>query len=466
MAQIGDHAVVLGGSMAGMLAARVLSDFYRTVTVVERDALPIGGSGPRRGVPQGRHAHALTAGGARIVGELFPGLLDELVAGGAPVLTGGSFAGVDLTIAGHRLVRSGVVRDPSFATYSPSRPFLECHVRRRLREVANVTLLDAHDVVELTSRGGADRVDGVGLVPRDGGAGVTLTADVVVDATGRGSRTPAFLEQLGFSRPVEEEVVMRMAYSSQQLRMRPGALAEHLVNVFPVPGRPRLAALAVNEDDTWMLTVGGILGAEPPADFAGMLEFIEDFMPAYAMAALRMADPMSDVARYRVPSNRWRRYDKLRRMPAGLLVIGDAVCSFDPIYGQGMSVAAMEAIALRDCLNCGDQKLPQRFSTAAAKVVRVAWQMAAGSDLAFPGVEGKRTPMIRLTNWYTDKLLAAAETDPYVAEKFIRAAGFIDPPTVLIHPSVLRRIAFSRRAAANVQEHAGSTGQFTSARER
>jgi 2-polyprenyl-6-methoxyphenol hydroxylase-like FAD-dependent oxidoreductase len=242
--------------------------------------------------------------------------------------------------------------------------------------------------------------------------------------------------------------------------MRPGTLAEHLVNVFPVPGRPRLAALAVNEDDTWMLTVGGLLGVEPPTDFAGMLEFIEDFMPAYAMAALRTAEPMTDVARYRVPSNRWRRYDKLRRMPAGLLVFGDAVCSFDPIYGQGMSVAAMEAIALRDCLTRGDHKLPQRFSSVAAKVVRVAWQMAAGSDLAFPGVEGKRTPMIRLTNWYTDKVLAAAESDPYVAEKFIRAAGFIDPPTVLVSPSVLRRVISSRRADAKVQQRGRREGSL------
>jgi 2-polyprenyl-6-methoxyphenol hydroxylase-like FAD-dependent oxidoreductase len=466
MAHSGDHAVVLGGSMAGMLAARVLSDFYRTVTVVERDSLPLGGSGPRRGVPQGRHAHALTAGGARIVGELFPGLLDELVAGGAPIVKGGDYAGIDLTLAGHQLVRSGQAREPLFDLYSPSRPFLECHVRRRLRDVGNVRLLDCHEVVELTSRAGSDRVDAVALVNRTDGEGVTLTADLVVDATGRGSRTPAFLEQLGFSRPVEQEVVIRVAYSSLQLKLRPDALTERLVNVFPVVGRPRLVALAANEDDTWMLTVGGMFGVEPPADFDGMLDFIEDFMPAYAMAALRLAEPVSDVARYRVPSNRWRRYDKLRRMPAGLLVFGDAVCSFDPIYGQGMSVAAMEAIALRDCLGRGDHKLPQRFTAAAAKVVRVAWQMAAGSDLAFPEAEGNRTTMIRLTNWYTDKLLTAAETDPYVAEKFMRAAGFIDPPTALVHPSVVRRVMFPRRADTNVQQLAASVGNFASARDR
>lgn len=447
-----------------MLAARVLSDFYGTVTVVERDALPLGGCGPRRGVPQGRHAHALTAGGGRILGALFPGLLDELVEGGAPVLNDGEFSGFDLSLGGHRLVRSGRFRDATHAVYSPSRPFLEWHVRRRFRQIANVTTLDSHDVVALTSRLQRDRVDGVTVVPRDGGEAVTMPADLVVDATGRGSRTPNFLEEMGFDRPVEEEVVMRVAYSSQQLRMRPGAVAEHLVNVFPLPDRPRLAVLAANEDDTWMLTVGGMLGVEPPTDYVEMLSFIEDFMPDYAMAALRLADPISGVARYRVPSNRWRRYDRLRRMPQGLLVFGDAICSFDPIYGQGMSVAAMEAMALRACLLRGDRRLPQRFSRAAAKVVRIAWQMSAGSDLAFPGVEGRRTPAIRMTNWYTDKLLAAAETDPYVAERFLRTAGFIDPPTALLHPSVLRR-AFSRRADVNIPQHAEAMRLSTSARE-
>ncbi len=464
MAHIGDHAVVLGASMAGMLAARVLSDFYRTVTVVDRDVLPPDASGPRRGVPQGRHAHALTAGGGRIVGELFPGLLDELVAAGAPVLDQGDFSGIDLSIRGHRIVRFGTFRDTTFAVYSPSRPLLECHVRRRLRAIPNVTVCDGHDVARLTSRAQPDRIDGAVVMPRGGGEAVTLTADLVVDATGRGSRAPAFLEQLGFARPVEQEVVMRVAYSSQLLKMEQGALTEHLVNVFPVPDRPRLAACAAYEDDTRMLTVGGMLGLDPPGDFPGMLDFIEDFMPAYAMDALRTAEPISEVARYRVPSSRWRRYDTLRRMPKGLLVFGDAVCSFDPIYGQGMTVAAMEAIALRYCLLRGTTQLPRRFSKAAAKVVAVAWQMAAGSDLALPGVEGERTTAIRLTNWFTDQVLAAAETDTVVAEKFLRTAGFIDPPSALVHPSVLRRIFF-RRADANIPRHAAANGTFASARE-
>lgn len=450
--------------MAGMMAARVLSDFYGTVTVVERDLLPLGGSGPRPGVPQGRHAHVLTPGGGRILGTLFPGLLDELVEGGAPVLDTGEFSAVDLSLGGHRLVRSGKLRDSTHVVHSPSRPFLEWYVRRRLRAVANVTILDGRDVVALTSRFRPDRVDGATVVPRDGGDGVTVNANLVVDATGRGSRAPNFLEDLGFDRPVEDEVVMRVAYSSQQLRIRPGTLKERLVNVLPVSGRPRLAVLAANEGGTWMLTVGGMLGLEPPTEYTEMLAFIEDFMPDYATAALRLADPISGVARYRVPSNRWRRYDRLRRMPQGLLVLGDAICSFDPIYGQGMSVAALEAMALRDCLLHGDRRLPQRFSRSAAKIVRVAWQMSAGSDLAFPGVEGRRSPAIRMTNWYTDKLLAAAETDQYVAERFLRTAGFLDPPTALLHPSVLRRV-FSRRADADIPQPAGAQVNFASARE-
>ncbi|MGB6514568.1 MAG: 2-polyprenyl-6-methoxyphenol hydroxylase-like oxidoreductase, partial [Mycobacterium sp.] len=211
MPKIGEHAVVLGASMAGLLAARVLADFYETVTVVERDRLPDDAVN-RRGVPQGRHAHALLGRGSQILAELFPGFLDDLVAAGAPVLDYTDLSKALFSVAGHQIVRSGGFRDipPAFI---PSRPLLECLVRRRVREIANITLHENHDVVDLTTTTARDRVTGARVRSRDCASERVLTADLVVDATGRSARTAAFLDALGYGRPAEDHVSVRVVYS-------------------------------------------------------------------------------------------------------------------------------------------------------------------------------------------------------------------------------------------------------------
>jgi 2-polyprenyl-6-methoxyphenol hydroxylase-like FAD-dependent oxidoreductase len=360
MPVLGERAIVLGASMGGLLAARVLADSYRTVTVVDRDVLstdPV----PRRGVPQGRLIHALLARGAQILDELFPGLLDELVANGA-TRWDGDYAKLCLSIGGHQLVRFGRSPDPqSMPFYFQSRPFLESHVLRRMRNVSNVTILEHHDVTALASTADRGRVTGVELVNRDNQHRTTLTADLVVDATGRGSRTPVFLEQLGYDRPVEDEVIVHLAYACQPMRIAPGAVEENFIAIFPEPGKPKMFATIGYENDTAMFAVGAMAGLEPPRTTDEMLEFAADLAPGRVLAAIAEAKPLGEVVHYRVPSNRWRRYDKVRRLPAGLLVVGDAVCSFNPIYGQGMTVAAVEALILRDCLRRGDSDLPRRF---------------------------------------------------------------------------------------------------------
>src|SRR6476661_3361416 len=437
MTTLGEHAVVLGASMGGLLAARVLADCYETVTVVERDVLPET-SANRRGVPQGRHVHLLLGRGSQVLDELFPGFLDELVAAGAPSYNS-DMSKLYLSNGGHLFPRSGRAKDVPF--FLPSRPLLESHVRRRMRAVANVTVLDGHDVVELTSTPPRDRVTGALVRARPNGSERVLGADLVVDAMGRGARTPAFLEGLGYGRPAEDQLGMRLAYSSQLLRIPPGMLNELMVIIGPVPGRPTGMALFGNENNTWMFSVIGMVGREPPDELAEMLAFVEDFAPAHVLAAIRAGEPLAEVARYRMPSSQWRRYDKMRRFPAGLLVFGDAICSFNPIYGQGMTVAALEALALQRCLRRGQRDLAPRFFRAAAKPIGVAWQLAVGADLAMPEVEGTRTLPMRLMNGYVDRLLTAAESDAEVVERFSRVISFLDPPTSLFHPALIARVA-------------------------
>lgn len=444
MPVVGERAIVLGASIGGLLAARILSESYRTVTVVERDVLSADPA-PRRGVPQGRLIHALLARGALILDELFPGLLDELVASGA-ARWDGDYAKLCISVGGHQLVRSGRSPAPQLVPfYFQSRPFLEAHVLRRMRDVPNVTILEHHDVLALSSTADRSRVTGVEVVDRHTRHRTTLTADLVVDATGRGSRTPVFLEQLGYDRPAEDEVMVHLAYACQLVRIAPGAISEKFIAISPEPGRPKMFAIIDYENGTTMFGVGAMAGHEPPDTPPEMLAFASDFAPAGVLAALADAEPLGEVSRYRVPSNRWRRYDKMRRLPAGLLVFGDAICSFNPIYGQGMTVSAIEALVLRDCLRGGDRELPRRFFRSSAKKIRIAWQSAAGSDLALPEVAGSVPLSTRLSNAYLDRVMSAAESDPTVALQFMRVMGMIDSPARLLLPSFIFRVLRTRR---------------------
>jgi 2-polyprenyl-6-methoxyphenol hydroxylase-like FAD-dependent oxidoreductase len=429
--------------MGGLVAARVLADFYERVTVVERDVLPHDAAN-RRGVPQGRHVHALLGRGCAVLAELFPGFADEVVGAGAPALDYQDLSEAHLSFAGHEWIRAG-----AFLTVPPvlipSRPLLESVVRQRLRAIENVTLLDGHDIVDLMSTAGASRVAGALIRAHNGQGAQVLDADLVTDATGRGSRTPVFLEALGYSRPVEDSVQVRLSYSSQLLRLPSGTMKEKLVIVGPVPGRPTGMALFGYEDDMWIFTVFGMAGVEPPCELAEMLSFADGLAPAHVLAAIRAGEPLAEVCRFRYPESRWRRYDKMRRFPDGLVVLGDAICSFNPAYGQGMTVAALQARALRDCLRQGTNDLARRYFRAAAKPIGVAWQFAVGGDLSLPEVKGRRPLAVRLSNKYVDRLQSVAETDIAVAEQFTRVIGLLDPPSTLLQPRMLFRAARPRR---------------------
>jgi 2-polyprenyl-6-methoxyphenol hydroxylase-like FAD-dependent oxidoreductase len=374
---------------------------------------------------------------------LFPGVLDEMVIDGGHHMDGRDLSQLYYNMGGHLMVRTGGA--PSFAAYLATRPFLEEHVRARLRRIANITLLDEHDIVGLTTTADRRRVTGARVVNRRTRQDITLSADLVLDATGRGARTPAWLTALGYERPAEVHVPVHLTYASQCLRMAPDALHEFGFVVGVVPGRPRGLGMLRAEKDTWMFTVYGVAGTAPAANLISMCEFVWDCAPPHLLAAVLAAEPVGEPTRHNQPSSQWRRYDKMNRFPEGLLVMGDAICSFNPIYGQGMTVAALEALALRDCLAGGTTDLARRFFRAAAVPIRQAWELSANPDLCLPEIEGAPTLLTRLLNGYIDRILTATEYDPVAVDRFVKVTALIDPATRLLHPDMMWRAALANR---------------------
>ncbi|MFD8993740.1 FAD-dependent oxidoreductase [Streptomyces abikoensis] len=428
------RAVVLGGSIAGLFAARVLSESYGEVLVVDRDRLT-GVKEPRRGVPQGRHVHGLLSRGQQILEGLFPGLTDELAEDGAA--RGDVGHDVRWYMNGERLRpnRSGLV------ALTSRRPFLERHVRERVRALPAVTFLEECDILRLQASPDRGRVTGVWVLRQaPGSTEELLEADLIVDTTGRGSRTPAWLEELGYPRVEEAKHRIGLGYTTRHYRIGPDFYGDDMaVNSVASPSLPRGLIVSKVDGDRSVVTAYGILGDQPPTDPEGFLAFVESLDVPGVHAALLAAEPLDELVAYRFPANLRRHYERLPRFPEGLLVMGDAVCSFNPSYAQGMTVSALSALALRDHL-AESGGLPDPlgyFKRLAADAIDGPWAMSIGGDLAFPGVEGERTPEVLAGHAHLARVQAAAVHDEEVSEALTRVIGLVDGPDALLAPALM-----------------------------
>lgn len=436
--QVGKRVVVLGGSMAGILAARVLAEHYAEVLVVERDHV-LGVKETRRGTPHAIHAHALHARGHIIVEELFPDLTEELSAAGVPTCDLGEM---------HWYLNARRIKaaQTGLRTVMAPRPMLEGHLRDRVAALPNVTFLERHDILGVLATSDRGRIVGVRVEPADAGTGTgtsekRLEADLVVDTTGRGSRTPVWLEELGYRRPDEERVKIGLSYTTRHYEMYPGML-DGIPSINPIasPAHPRGAFCSKIGPNLVNLSLTGMLGDRAPSDPEAFLDYARSLPIPDIYETVRDAKPVFDPITFGFPASVRRRYERLDRFPDRYLVMGDAMCSFNPVYGQGMTVAAMEALALRERLRLGATPRPAEFFAEAARIIDTPWEVSVGGDLDFPGVQGPRTMKVKIGNAYMARLQYAATKDPKLTEAFMRVAGLIDPPEALMRPRMLARV--------------------------
>jgi 2-polyprenyl-6-methoxyphenol hydroxylase-like FAD-dependent oxidoreductase len=418
---MGSHAIVIGASVAGMCAARVLSDHYDKVTVFERDDLPAGPAN-RPAVPQGRHVHLLMARGAAEFEGLFPGLLDDMVAAGVPKLANRPDC-IHFGAAGHVLGTNTTLKR-EFTAYVPSRPHLEWQLRSRTLAIPNVELVGA-SVAEPVFEPAQERVTGVLLDVNDDAS--ELPADLVVDATGRGTRLPVWLEQWGYQRPTEHTVDVGIDYATHQVHIADGLIKEKVVVAGASREHPVGLGMLCYEDGNWGLTTFGTGKVTPPQNFAEMCTLADELLPPHLSAALRGGTPLGDVAFHKYPMSRWRRYDEMKRFPAGIIPFGDAVVSFNPTYGQGMTMTSLQARNLRAVLDSGVPDIAGELSRATKKTTWPVWTMNAIGDLALHNATADDVPWwyLKVGNLF-DQFLGAAETEAELAEWFLRRFSLLD----------------------------------------
>jgi 2-polyprenyl-6-methoxyphenol hydroxylase-like FAD-dependent oxidoreductase len=458
----GRRAIVIGGSIAGLLAARVLSDHFDEVVLVERDKLSDSAEA-RKGVPQGRQLHALLKRGVDILDELFPDLIAALLAGGGQAL--------DVS-ADFRWLHFGVEKArfaSGITAIATTRTFLEREVRRRVLALKGVRCLDECDAMGFITSEDRSRITGVQLRLRGGesaGTGEELPGDLIVDASGRGSHSSKWLEDLGYGKTEESALKVDVGYATRIYRRPdpPSVPYKALFVIGKAPECRRIGVLFPVEDGQWISLVCGLLGDHPPSDPEGYLEFARSLPSDALYEAIKGAEPSSDVTMYRFPANKRRHYERLGRFPEGLAILGDALCSFNPIYGQGMTTACLAVLALDGCLR--EQRLrhggsmlglSRRFQAEAARVTEVPWRMAATEDFRYPEVEGKRPFGQALMAWYLGRVHQVVEHDTTVALCFLRVMHMLAPPTALLTPTILARVlagGFPRARVTSVRSGA------------
>jgi len=447
---LGEHAVVVGAGIGGLAVAGALAKYFERVDILERDRLPPS-AGSRSGTPQDRHPHGLLAGGLRALDQIFPGFQRDLAAAGAvPV----SFA---------REVQFerpdvGVLpkRDFGILVLCATRPLIELVLRRRAEAVANITLRPASRVIGIVPAASGTGAQGIRFV-NGSGRSETLDADLVVDASGRGAPTLTLLDALGWDRPQMTEIGVDISYATAVVEIPHDAPAEwKLVLTLPDPPHVALNSVLVpTEDGRWIIAIADHNATARIETWDAFLEASRSLITPTVYNALRYAEPPAGIRHYRFPVSTWKHFERLPRLPRGVVPVADALCRFNPIYGQGMSSAAKQARLLQDVLAraAADadpiSAMQKGYMAEVASVLETPWTMSTSADLAFPQTRGERPDNFAEAREFEAALFRAAVADRVVHRAMMEVAQLLQPQSLLQEPNIMRRIeAVPAKAAA------------------
>lgn len=433
------HAIVIGASIAGLLAARVLSDHFAHVTILERDRFDASRA-YRPGVPQARHLHVLLIRGEQILRRLFPGFENDMLAAGAVIGRWGQDNAL-FTVGGWT-----PTFDSGYVSHIISRTTLETLVRRRVLAVPNIELRSGVEVTGLTAATAGTTITGVRLVPRGQSAEEIIPAAWVVDASGRGSKASDWLASLSYPTPTETVVDAHCGYATRWYE-RPSHLKPYTMAIQPRPAQKlyRGGGLMPIENHQIVVTLIGANGDYPPTDESGFMDYARSLPTPALYEIIKDLKPLTPISGYRRLNNVRRHYERLPRHPEAFVVMGDAAAALNPIYGQGMTKAALEAEALdsllRDYAGQNFAGVPAYFQKRIARILDGAWLMATGEDMRYPGVEGQRPGLYdRIVHKYVDLLAYAMAHDHHVALGFFEAMSLVRDPHALIRPSISLRV--------------------------
>jgi 2-polyprenyl-6-methoxyphenol hydroxylase-like FAD-dependent oxidoreductase len=448
--KLGKRAVVIGAGMGGLSAAGALAKYFERVDILERDRLTASAVS-RSGTSQDRHPHGLLAGGLRALDEIFPGYKRDLAAAGAvPV----RFAR-DVQLERPDV---GVLpkRDFGIQLLCATRPLIELVLRRLAEAVVNITLRPASRVTGIVPAAGGDGVRGIRFV-NGSERSETLDADLVVDASGRGAPTLTLLDALGWDRPQMTEIGVDISYATVVVEIPPNATTEWKA-VLTLPDPPHVAlhsVLVPTEDGRWIIAIADDSATAWIETWDAFLEASRSLITRTIYYALRYAKPPEGIRHYRFPVSTWKHFERLPRLPRGVLPVADALCRFNPIHGQGMSSAAKQAHLLEDVLHrAADEPDPiaalqSGFNSEVASVLETPWIMSTSADLAFPQTRGERPDNFAEAREFEAALFRAAVADPVVHRAMIEVAHLLQPQSRLQEPDIIRRIeAVPARAAA------------------
>ena len=436
------HAVVIGGSMAGLCTARVLSDHFDTVTVLDRDTCP-DGAFERAGVPQSRHVHALLVRGRQELNRLFPGFDTLMLERGAHEIDFGSDFATLRSWGWERCHPTGMI------TLFASRNLIEATVRELFHKLPNVDLREQTSVTGLgMTATGRPHIDTVYVVPRAAGEPTSIQADLVVDASGRASKAPDWLQELGITPPHETIVNAHTGYSSRWYQA-PDQLPKEwwwkgIWLDLKLPEQPLAGVLFPVEHNRWIVTLAGVSKHYPPKDEDEFTAALSQLRSPVLADAVRVAKPISSVYAYRKMANRFRRYEKWTARVDGFIAVGDSTCAFNPVYGQGMTTGTLSAGTLDECLKKygpTHPELSRHFFKAQARVQAAPWGLATGADFSLPETEGDRPKGARIVGPYMNALFMAAIEDMTLRRHVGEVLQMLKPPSSFFTPAVMGRIA-------------------------